>query len=210
MENLEKCKGWCCRLNSPQVLYCEFFNVWTYVIKEWDYDKIIKLIGRCLKNYLSESFNKPCVFWDIDTHLCLVHKYRNFNCRLFGITPEDEMKPRVEQLRKKFQSDILAVIKDQCKLVVGEKDVTKDDTDRWWHRLEAIEQLAGIDKKMITDDPGGSYRMYHDHILIQLFPDDVMRQLSTLRAYGNPEEKEVFIENFLEIIKEEIRKIKND
>jgi hypothetical protein len=119
------------------------------------------------------------------------------------------MKPRVEQLRNNFQSDVLAEIKDQCKLVVGEKDVTKEDTARWWRKLEAIEQLAGIDKKMITDSLGGSYRMYHDHVMIQLFPDDVMRQLSTLRVYGNPEEKEIFIENFLEIIKEEIRKIKN-
>lgn len=212
MENLEKCKGWCCKLNSPQVLYCEFMYVWNYVIKDWDYDKIISLVGKCLKNYLSNAFNKPCVFFDEGKCLCEIHNKRNFNCRLFGITPEEEIKPRIERLRENFKSDILAEIKDQCLLVetIDCKKITKKDTDRWWKKLEEIEQDAGIDKKLITDAPGGTYRMYHDHVLIQLFPDDIMRQLSIFRTDGTTGEKEIFIENFLGIIKEEIRKIKND
>ena len=203
MENIESCKGWCCRLQNPQVLNCEFLYVWSYIMENWDAEQISGLMERCLRSYLSNNFNKSCVFWDSETKLCMTHTRRPFNCHIYGITPNEEIQPRVDALREANKDNLMAQVRDQCDLVSTEsgEEVTSSMTSEWWDEMQAIEQELGIKARDINDAPGGSYRTYHDYIIMMLLGNEMMGQLSLLRQHGDQLEKEVFLKKYVEIFK---------
>lgn len=187
-----------CKTQTPQVLYTEFLNTWKGITKDWDDSSFEKLIEKCLRKYLFPNKDKSCVFIDMQTNKCLQHETRPFNCRIYGITPEEEFKPRYERLKVIYPD-----ARDQCHLVstVNDKPVTTRDTNNWWLELNAIEMSVGIKKETITDEPGGCYRTYHDHILIHILGDKGMEQLSLLREKGNPNEKEHTIIRVMKAVK---------
>ena len=91
MENINikggGCKARCCLIQTPQFLYSEFLLIWDYISRNWDDDKICDLFERCMLNAVDTLPSKGCVFFDEDTCLCLCHKKRGLNCRIYGITP---------------------------------------------------------------------------------------------------------------------------
>lgn len=192
------CGSWCCKTQTPQVLYTEFLNTWKNITKDWDDSSFEKLIEKCLRKYLFPNKDKSCVFINMQTNKCLQHETRPFNCRIYGITPEEEFKPRYERLKVIYPD-----ARDQCHLVstIDGKTVTTRDTNNWWLEINAIEMSIGIKKETITDAPGGCYRTYHDHILIHILGDKGMEQLSLLREKGNPNEKEHTIIRVMKAVK---------
>ena len=209
MENLEQCKAWCCRLQSPQLLYCEFTNTWAYVLKHWTVDAIVDLIGKALSTYLSNKPTKGCIFWDSTTKLCRCHKTRPLACRLYGIESDEEFKPKYERLKALYKDNQEAVVMDQCKLVstINGCKLCKKDTDNWWNELKEVEQSVGIKKRDITDEVGGSYRTFHDHILLHLFPEQMMENFTTVRTLGTPEEKKNVVDKYTAALKGVIEKL---
>jgi Fe-S-cluster containining protein len=199
MENINKeggCEAWCCQSQNPQVLYVEFYNAWQKVMTTWPNEKIVGLVRGALRNYLSNESNKGCIFWDKETKLCGHHETRPYNCRIYGVIPEEEFKPRYERLKVLNPN-----VKDQCNLVsaIGNQP-TKKDTDAWWESIRKLEQDIGIPSHLITDEPGGSYRTYHDHILIQLFSDKVLNELTLIRLNQPADVKEKVMEGLIKAI----------
>lgn len=206
------CGGWCCEFQNPQVLYVEFLYAWKHILNEWNVDNIIELIERSIRSYLSEMPTKGCVFFNKENKTCTVHSKRPYNCRIYGITPEEEFKPRYERLKVLYQDHPFAVIRDQCDLVKtenGEK-VTIEDTTNWWEEIVEIEKNMGIKEEEINDDDGGSYRTFHDHILLQICGDDIMEKLQNLRINGKFHEKEIAVKNLMVVFRNSIKnKVKN-
>lgn len=190
------CGGWCCKYQFPSVLYVEFLNTWKYVTSNWDDEKIGNLIKASLKNYLFDSPVKGCVFFDHDSRMCSQHSTRPLACRVYGIIPEEEFKPRYERLRV-----INPNVRDQCNLVETEngKTVTTKDTDYWWKEVKQAEKSLGIKDSYITDEYHGSYRAYHDHILIHLFGEEHMSKLSIVRTHLSDTEKNTIIEQMMSV-----------
>lgn len=188
------CGAWCCKLQFPSLLYIEFLNTWNYVISNWTDDQIGNLIKASLKNYFFDSSVRGCVFFDNESNMCSQHGTRPYNCRVYGIIPDEEFKPRYERL-KVLNNEV----KYQCNLVETEngKSVTKKDTDEWWSLVKQAERAIGIENDYITDDYYGSYRNYHDHILIHLFGEEHMSKLSTVRSHLGEEEKNAIIEQMM-------------
>ena len=61
MENIcsgKCCDAWCCRLQNPQVLDCEFIYLWDHIQKTWTYAEILDLLELCFRSYFSSAFNK--------------------------------------------------------------------------------------------------------------------------------------------------------
>lgn len=202
------CGGRCCKYQNPQVLYVEFIRTWRHVLSNWTEDQIANLIEASMRNYLSDKPTKGCVFWDKDTMLCKIHTKRPYNCFIYGITPEEEFKPRYERLKVLYQDRLDAVIMDQCDLIETEDKtkVTKSMTDNWWKQLVEVEESIGIDKSDIHDDKGGSYLTYHDHILLQVCNDSIMGQLQFLRVHGSKVEKETAVRGLISGLKNKIKK----
>ena len=98
--------------------------------------------------------------------------------------------------------------REQCNLVKTEhnKKVNIKDTGHWWRCLNEIEQGLGVKKKEINDGPGGSYRTYHDHLLIQLLPENILEQLTQVRLDGDIISKEMAIRNLVDQLKQNIEK----
>lgn len=201
------CNGFCCRIQQPQVLYVEFLNAWRHIMANWSYEDIINIVESAIKDYVDNSPTKGCIFFDKESMMCRVHDKRPLVCFLYGITPEEEYKPRLERLRILYQGTS-AVFRDQCKLVktIDGKSVTKEDTDRWWKQIVAIEETF-VNKENIHDEVGGSYRRFSEHILLHLFSDETLNNFQILRVHGNDQEKRLAIMSFMAVVKKKIQSI---
>jgi len=49
--------------------------------------------------------------------------------------------------------------------------------------------MIGIQPELITDDFGGSYRTYHDHILLHIFGESGMEFLTDIKVNESEEER---------------------
>jgi len=207
----KSCNSWCCKNQSPQVLYCEFLSAWNFILKNWEFEDILTIIERSLKNYLNDSPTKGCIFRNYDTKLCNIHKKRCFNCRIYAITPDSEFNDRLARLRELYKDNEKVFFREQCDLVktVNDEKVEDEDTDKWWEELCKIEKIIGVKKELITDNPEGTYRTYHDHILIYLLPEYLLENLSHVRKFGNEEEKENITITFMNMLSSAIQGFKN-
>jgi hypothetical protein len=186
-ENLDKCTGRCCRLQTPSITFCEFLNFWKYILKNWEYDDIIILIQKSVDRYLNADIKNGCVLFDEKTYLCKCHETRSFNCRSYAITPDEEFEERkkhLEEYAKNSKKEIK--ILDQCNLVrlINGSKLTTKDMDEYFEELMDIEKF--LESKTGTKK---SYLMPHEHILIYNFTSNMMSNLSTIRMNGTPQEK---------------------
>lgn len=207
MENIETCRAWCCKVQNPQVLYVEFLNTWETMMRTWELDDILTVVEDSVMCYISRETTKGCVFFDKEKYLCKQHKTRCFNCRIYGITPKEEFEPRylaMKELLKKYPN---AIFHNQCNLV-STKDgspIEVGQTDIWWKKLTGIENFIGIERNRINDGKTGTYRTYHDHILLNLLPDDILSMLTKLKTSEvRPEDRYECIKSFMKCLRDMI------
>jgi Fe-S-cluster containining protein len=200
------CGGWCCRYQSPQLLYIEFLNIWKWVIKNLKIEDVLFIIELSLKNYIKGVASKGCVFFDETTCKCIVHQKRPYACRLYGITPDEEFNPRYKKMKEEYKNDIKVVIRPQCDKVntCNYEKISTEDTNEWSSDLIKIEKAIGIKKEDINDNLGGSYRTPHDHVLLYIMSDEILQKLQKIRLYANDTEKKIAIEQYLFWIKKKI------
>jgi Fe-S-cluster containining protein len=200
------CAGRCCRHLNPHVFHVEFLHTWKHVLQNWTWDRIINLVERAIRNYLSTRPTKGCIFWDPDSKLCQQHLTRPWNCRVYSITPDEEMKPRIEKLKILYQNRVDAVIFDQCRLpkTVDGTEVTTEMTSKWWKQLVDIEKSLGVKDTDIKKNT--TYMTYHDHLLLHVMPDYVMKQLGILKLHGEGFEKETAIKGIMDGFRKRLEK----
>lgn len=203
IEENECCGGWCCKIQTPQLLYCEFLLIWKYLSTSLIDDELCKLFRKCMLNATNDAPTKGCIFFDGKKKLCKIHNVRPYNCRIYGITPEKEFNDRYDRLREQYKNVPNANIEKQCSLVSTEDGlkITSKDTDKWWKVLNKIEKSIGIREKNITDKPGGSYRAPHDHVLLYNMPDNVLSGISGIRLYESYVDKIRAIDEIINNIK---------
>ena len=203
------CGAWCCKIQTPQLLYSEFLLIWEYISKEWGDDKIYNLLKRCMLNAINHIPSKGCVFFDEETNLCQIHEIRPYNCRIYGITSDEEFGPRYERLKKEYEEIIGAVIKPQCNLVstIDETEVTMSNTDEWWNKLTVVERSIGIPMELVTDKIGGSYRTPHDHVLLYNMPENVLNALAGIKQYDDYFDKIIAVEELVNCIRNYFKEI---
>ena len=203
LENLKECKVYCCRDQTPQFLYVEFLNIWKYIKKNWDNNKLCDIIEKSMMNVIKGDTTKGCVFFNNETGLCDIYKKRSYNCRIYAITPELEFKPRYEKMKELYKNIPGAIVREQCNLIstCDECKVTIFDTNHWWKELVIIEKSIGIKEELINDKEGGSYRAPHDHLLLFLMPENILSSLAAIRLYDNAEDKIKRIKEFMGHIK---------
>ena len=211
MENLENCGAWCCRIQTPQFLYSEFLNIWSYISVHFSDAQICDLIERCMLNAVNTCPSKQCVFFDGDAKLCSIHKVRGYNCRIYAITPVEEFNKRYEKIKEEYSHIPFAVVRPQCELVstCNLVEVTSEDIDNWWKKLVEIEHYLGIKKKFINDDQGGSYRSPHDHILLYLMPTNILNAVAGIRLYDDETKKIIAVKEIVASIRGFFSKLRN-
>ena len=185
-------KHWCCTSNSPSMYYTEFLYVWQEVQK-WGKQKRKDLILRAIRNYLSNSLHKSCIFY-VDG--CSCYQHRPLMCRFYGVINKDSWNRRLDVLKDR-QKDKFSC-RDQCSLVSICQDGYKSDSinpkdeDKWFLDIRQCEKRIGVNGVSIAlhDKPGGSYRTFHDHLLIELFEPVFLEMLSKMRM-SNPSPEDI-------------------
>ncbi len=190
-------KDWCCIFQNPSMYYIDFLNVWQEIQDSWSKQKRKDLILRAVRNFLSNNLSKGCIFYDGG---CLIHKQRPFCCRMYGIIPKENWDKRWKELKER-QGDKFEAL-PQCVLVSSDRPVSAEDEDRWFSHVSDCEKRIGVplDVLSLHDLAGGSYRTFHDHLLIEIFKPEMLEMLSTYRL-SDPlvEEIEEAIKKFEEI-----------
>lgn len=210
MENISKCDGcggWCCRIQSPQLLYSEFLNIWNFILKTFDIDDIIDILEKSLLNYVEGDINKGCIFLNTENSFCKIYKYRPFNCRTYGIVPKEDFDKNKQKVEKRLKGVLGVSIKDQCNLVKTENGeiLTSEKIDKIWKELVNVEENIGIESYLINDNIGGSYRTPHDHILLYVMPEKMQELLVELRKNNkNLAEQKLHIKRYIKNIRDKI------
>ena len=183
-------KDWCCKINSPSMYYVEFLNVWKDVQNTWSKIKKSSLIMRAIKNYLSNKRDKGCIFYD---NGCQTYSKRPLACHFYGVISEDSWNKRVKKIRNRDGEEVN--IQNQCHLVSfenGKKSMTEDEENKWFKHTVDCESQIGVtpDLLKLHDLPGGTYRTFHDHLLIELFDPSILEMLTKVRLQ-NPSEEDI-------------------
>jgi Fe-S-cluster containining protein len=218
LENIKKgikdggCAGVCCSVQNPQLLYCEFLRTLNEIMSNWSAKDFVNLIERSLRTYLSDLPTKGCIFWNKNTKLCRCHQVRPLACYLYSIESDEEFIPKMARMKEIYKNNPLAIFIDQCRKCKTKDGtvVSKKESDELWSELVEIELCIGIEKEKINDGFDGTYRTFHDHLLIFLLPDYMLENLTKVRKFGTSEEKEQVISTFVNILSPVIRGLVNE
>lgn len=185
---------WCCLTQSPSMYYVEFLYVWKEALKQ-EVDERINLILRCIRNYLDSNLNKGCVFYN---NGCSCYEQRPFSCRMYGVVPSENWDSRWERIKKE-QGDAFNA-SPQCDLVRADKKISAKEENMWFAHTTECESRLGVSQRCIDlhDEQDGSYRTFHDHVLLELFDEDFLSQITKVRL-TKPSQEE--INEFVEQIK---------
>lgn len=191
-------KHWCCRSQNPSMYYIEFLYVWREVQK-WSKCRRAELVLRAIRNYLSNSLSKGCIFyWDG----CACYKERPYMCRMYGVIHKSSWDKRWQELKERQKEKFVA--EEQCPLVSidqegynGAEGIKQSDEDGWFKEIFQCEVRIGVSPRELAlhDNPGGPYRTFHDHLLIELFEPNFLQTLTKTRlANPSPEDIETTIQ----------------
>lgn len=177
----EKCQDvngddahWCCKELNPSMYYVEFIKVWHHVQTSWSKKKKIDLFVRAIENYLFMGQEKGCIFWDDG---CQTYEKRPFHCRMYGVIPKDSWDSRIEAIKKRVKD---FKFRPQCELVETKEGITEEDEDKWFAHVKQCEEKLGVPAEYIRlhDIPGGCYRTFHDHLLLEVLDPSTMNILT--------------------------------
>ncbi len=192
---------WCCRMQSPSLFYVEFIKA-CLEVQTWSKEKKAGLIIRAIKAYLSSDMQKGCVCYDQG---CTVYLSRPIACRQYGVIPEENWKKRWEQLEDREGKNFTS--KPQCNLVstVSGKGVTVDQDERWFAHVRKQELRIGMPEHIVNlhDKDGGTYRTFHDHLLLEMFSSETLETLTKVKL--SKPSKDI-IENTAEAMRQELIK----
>lgn len=206
------CGGVCCSIQCPQLLYCEFLRTLNEILDKWSAEKLLDIIEKAIKTYLYNLPTKGCILWNKDTKLCKCHNSRPLACFMYSIESDEEFVPKMERLIESYKDEPLAIFMKQCRKCKTKdgKLISKEEHDILWKELVEIEKSIGIEENKINDDVDGTYRTFHDHLLIFLLPNYMFKNLSEVRRFGNQEEKEKVVSTFMNVLSPVAKKLTNN
>jgi Fe-S-cluster containining protein len=192
---------WCCRTQSPSMYYVEFLQVLKAIGDNWDEEKKTEVVLRAVRNYLDNSLSKGCVFYDNE---CTIYSDRPFACRMYGVISKENWDKRWETLKNRQGDQFEA--RPQCDLVTSEEEITPEMEAKWFLHTRKSEERIGIAPEIINrhDLGGGSYRTFHDHLLLEFFGENLLSALTQARMTDStPEEIDLLIEELRKQLNEQ-------
>ena len=122
---------------------------------------------------------------------------------LSACTPTGSWNERWKRLEERDGE--LFDAKPQCNLVRSDCEISVDDEDKWFGHSKNCEKRIGVPESIIDmhDSGGGSYRTFHDHMLMELFDEKFLNMLSSVRL-TSPSADE--IDKCIEAIRAELQK----
>jgi len=214
----------CCKVGCPQMNYCEFVNLITFIWNNFSNEEKINLVVKSIEYFFKyeyekwgmDSLKKPCMLLDLENKNCKVYSRRPLSCRLFGLWPEEEYEQRVAKFEKAYSKYGLKredlPLNNQCPFVKrtnSDTTLTKSIIDELFNKLDGLDKVVG-DFSSVRIRQKENYRTFHDWLLVKIFGEDGgegkigLSQLTTLVLAADRETmesqisimKEVIMDNF--------------
>lgn len=205
-ENCESVNGkddlhFCCKLHSPSMYYVEFLAAWKHYKETHNKQEQTELVLRAIRNYLDNRLNKGCIFY---LNGCTIYSKRPLVCYTYGLIPKEDWDKRYQSLKEKY-GEAFNARPNQCNLVSTQdgREITSKQMTKWFQKTKEFEDEIGVPEQAINrhDDDGGSYRTFHDHLLVELFSLEFMKFLTQVRL-TNPSLEE--IDKTVELMREKM------
>jgi Fe-S-cluster containining protein len=180
----------CCKVAMPQLNYCEFtqliHDIWDRESRTGKIDVICKSLEYYMKNEFEkwgmETMIKPCMLLDEDG-MCKYYDSRPLSCRLYGQWPEDAYNARVDKFEEQYKGlltrDQLPLNK-QCPFVERvdkDNELTIEIIDDLFAQLKNIDSQMGEFSEAQIDN-AENYRAFHDWLLLKIFGEDWLVEIS--------------------------------
>jgi len=183
-------QGTCCKVQHPHCYYIEFVYMMKHIMDEWTQEQRYKLHVKCVDNYLSNDINKQCIFLT-DDMMCGIHKVRDYNCRSFGIIPEDAYRERYKNKKKEFHGKCMSLKRQQdcCMNVRAETFISQESLNEIFEKIYDMDIQIGVDKDSVKDT--SNYMTFHDHYMLHTYwnANSILESLTFLKENGSDSEK---------------------
>jgi Fe-S-cluster containining protein len=178
----------CCKAGNPHLTYVEYLNVIHMIERDYSAEQKTDIALECIKRYISRDLSKPCLF--LGSKGCTIYNHRQFNCRMYGMVPQEEYEERaknvMEQFKARGQDFPLA---KQCSFVeIADGSVmTLARYNKIVDDIVDLDKKAGISRKAINE--GKSYFTFHDWWMMSHYGEDGMVHFTEIRLNWNDEQK---------------------
>jgi Fe-S-cluster containining protein len=215
------CKGQitCCKTAMPQLNRSEYEvlvnKIWSSSSKSQKIEMVCKSVEYFFKTKFEqfglEIFKKPCMLLS-DDGKCKYYKNRPLNCRMYGLWPSDVYNRRVDRFEKAYSQFGVKreelPLNAQCpnaKRVDESVPLTETLIECLYKALDALDKKTGnYSHKQIEERY--NVRAFHDWVLLSIFGEDWLIELSRFVLGANKEIVESQIEAFKKVIREKFAK----
>jgi Fe-S-cluster containining protein len=208
----------CCKVAMPQINYSEFVQIATAIWKDLSHDEILNTICTSLKYFFRYEYTKwgmaslvkPCMFLNSEDR-CTIYEDRPLSCRLYGLWPEKDYEERVDKFVKAYEVHGLSredlPLNTQCKFVKrvnAEKELTTEVIDGLFKQLDDLDQTIGdfSDAQVRQKE---NYRTFHDWLLLKVFGEEWLAQLTAFILAADKETMEDQIEALEDVVRENFK-----
>lgn len=203
----------CCNVAMPQINYSEFINIVTDVWENKSNKEILEIICKSVEYFFKyeyekwgmESLIKPCMFLGEDK-MCTIYSKRPLSCRLYGLWPNEEYEKRVDKFAKAYEQYGLKredlPLNRQCPLVKRtnpDKELTKEVIDDLFNHLDNLDKSVGNFSNLQVKQKE-NYRTFHDWLLLKIFGEDWLSQLTTFILASDKETMEDQIKAIKDVV----------
>jgi len=209
-----KCE--CCKIAMPSMNYCEFMNLISEIWDKEDSSSKINIICTSLEYFFRNQFEKfgreifikPCMILSDDGQ-CKYYSLRPLNCRLYGLWPNDIYTKRVdlfENAYKEYLPREEIPLNKQCPFVKRVDDsvkITQEIIDGLFNSLDNLDKKIGdfSDAQIKAKE---NYRSFHDWVLLKIFGEDWLSNLTSFMLGASREIITEQIEILKNIVKEKL------
>ena len=212
------CRCACCRVAMPQMNYCEFVQMVTNLWNSSENNRKTEIICKSIEYFFKNEYEKwgmdhlikPCQFVD-KVGRCTVYNDRPLSCRTFGLWPEEEYENRVSKFEEAYKEygltrDDLPLSK-QCKMIRradGSTELTMDELNKLFGSLDKIDKTVGgfTDLQIKNKE---NYRTFHDWLLLKIFGEEWLTQLTTFMMSATREQMEDLLVSLHDVVEEKLK-----
>lgn len=207
-----KCE--CCKTAMPQMNFCEFTQILHEIKNTTSRSDQIKLVLTSIEYFFrnefekwgKESLIKPCLLLGEDGK-CIFYSSRPLSCRLYGLWPEDVYNARVDKFEKAYSGLLRREdlpLNKQCPYVKRTDEtilITEELIKHLYKQLDDLDQKVGNFTNLQISQKE-NYRSFHDWLLLKVFGEDWLVQLTQFMLSAS----RPIIEDQIKAIQEALRK----
>jgi len=214
LESTCKQQNICCKVAMPQINYSEFLQILSTIYETKNIEEILDIVCTSVEYFFRyeyakwgmETMVKPCMLLSKEGR-CTVYKDRPLSCRMYGLWPDDIYNRRVDKFEKAYAKYNIQrgelPLSTQCNCV-KRVDESVPLTEELIEKL--YQQLNDLDKKIGTFSElqikqRENYRTFHDWLLLSVYGEDGLSNLTTFILKANKEIMEDQIKVFKEVLK---------